>query len=74
MKEKTPPQENQNAGLPEGQRINEEGIVMIKILFPNAPTAGGGYREKEIPLSLWEMVKWTNEQEGHPYYKEAKEA
>jgi len=58
----------------QGQRVNEEGIVMIKILFPNAPTAGGGFREKEIPLDLWERVKTTQDNQGHPFYKDAKEA
>jgi len=47
---------------------------MIKILFPNAPTAGGGFREKEIPLDLWERVKTTQDNQGHPFYKDAKEA
>lgn len=56
-------------GLPDGQRYNEEGIVMIKIAFPIAPTAGGGFRTVEIPLTLWERVKGR-----HPQYKDAKEA
>jgi len=68
-----PPKEKQPE-LPEGQFYNEEGIIMIKILFPNAPTAGGGFREAEIPLMLWEEVKWTPDQDGHPFYKNAKEA
>jgi len=69
-----PKEKSEGEQLPEGQRVNEEGIVMIKILFPNAPTAGGGFREKEIPLDLWERVKTTQDNQGHPFYKDAKEA
>jgi hypothetical protein len=64
----------ENFELPEGQYVNNEGIVMIKILFPNAQTAGGGFRGAEIPLELWEKVKTTQDKQGHPYYKDAKEA